>query len=139
MEEDSNEGAFSWSGSKVIGIVFFVAVATVISCLYHVCKRSRKPPTLATQNAPPTGVARNATNTTRSTEHELQPGIGNAAVAATVVAVEEVNDDVPLPPGAPPPYSSLEFERQQQHENGEPEQPPPSYDEAVRNSTMALV
>ncbi|XP_078348789.1 uncharacterized protein LOC144633789 [Oculina patagonica] len=132
VDNDRNEGSFSWSGSKVIGIVFFVAVATVISCLYHMCKRSRKPPVLATQNAPPTGVAREATNTTHATEHELQQG-NSVSNGATVIAVAELNEvSPPLPPGAPPPYSSLE--------NAEPELPPPSYDEAVRNnSTMALV
>ncbi|KAL9955183.1 hypothetical protein ACROYT_G036470 [Oculina patagonica] len=96
------------------------------------CKRSRKPPVLATQNAPPTGVAREATNTTHATEHELQQG-NSVSNGATVIAVAELNEvSPPLPPGAPPPYSSLE--------NAEPELPPPSYDEAVRNnSTMALV
>lgn len=134
VDNDRNEGGFSWSGTKVIGIIFFVAVATVISCLYHMCKRARKPPVLATQNAPTTG----ATNTTHATDHEMRPSGNAVSNGGVVIAVEEVNEvSPPLPPGAPPPYSSLEFERQQRNENDE--QPPPSYDEAVRNSTMALV
>lgn len=138
VEQDRNEGGFSWSGTKVIGIIFFVAVATVISCLYHMCKRARKPPVLATQNTPTAGVAREASNTTHATDHEMRPSGNAVSNGGIVIAVEEVNEvSPPLPPGAPPPYSTLEFERQQQNENDEP--PPPSYDEAVRNSTMALV
>lgn len=49
----------------------------------------------------------------------------------TVIEVDE--DSSALHPGAPPPYSSLEPEGQQ-NVSDEPEQAPPSYDEAVRNS-----
>ena len=48
---------------------------------------------------------------------------------ATVIEMQQVSP--PLPPDAPPPYSSLDFERQG-NDNDETEQPPPSYDEAVR-------
>ncbi|KAJ7391041.1 hypothetical protein OS493_021062 [Desmophyllum pertusum] len=139
-DENYNGGAFSWSGSKVIGIIFFVVVATVISCLYHVCRRARKPPVLAPQIPPPTGVTSvREASTTSTTHHEnTQPGSA-VSNGATVIEMEEGNEDShPLPAGAPPPYSSLEFERQS-NENDEPELPPPSYDEAVKGSAMALV
>ena len=136
---DSDGGGFSWSTSKILGIVFFAAVAAVISCLYHMCKNARKPPVLTTQNSQvATGVGREVTNTARGTDHEMGP-TGNAVCnGGVVIVVEEVNEvSPPLPPGAPPPYSTLQFEPQQRNENEE--QPPPSYDEAVGNSTMALV
>ena len=50
---------------------------------------------------------------------------------STVVVVE---DETPLPPGAPPPYSSLQFEARQGSESLS-DQSPPSYDEAVRTLT----
>ncbi|KAL9955182.1 hypothetical protein ACROYT_G036469 [Oculina patagonica] len=128
--KDRNKEAFQ---SKLTHIVLAVAVASVGSLRYATARRARKPPVLATQNAPPTGVTREATNTTHATEHELH----DVSNGATVIAVEELNDDSPpLPPGAPPSYSSLECER---HENDELEQAPPSYDEAVGNSAMVHV
>ena len=98
-------------------------------------KNARKPPVLTTQNSQvATGVGREGTNTARGTDHEMGP-TGNGGV---VIVVEEVNEvSPPLPPGAPPPYSTLPFEPQQRNENEE--HLPPSYDEAVGNSTMALV
>ena len=134
MEYNSgNRGGFSWSGSRVLGIVLFVVVASIVSCLYHVCKRSRRQPMLAVRNgnvsAPPTGI------TVRTNEHELRP-----ETAATNALAVEVEDDCPLPPNAPPPYNSLQFGSQQ---NGDvddfPDQLPPSYDEAVKNSGMPPV
>lgn len=102
------------------------------------CKRARKPPVLATQNAQATrGILGEASTTTHSTDHEMRRTENAVSNGGIVIAVEEVNEvSPPLPPGAPPPYRTLEFERQQRNENEE--QPPPSYDEAVRNSTMAL-
>ena len=127
-----SDGGFSWSGSRVVGIVLFVVIATIVSCLYHLCKRARKPPVPAgTRNgnstAPPTGVD-------QAGEHEMQPGTG-AAPSATVVQIE---DDTPLPPGAPPPYNSLKFESRQNGDENLPEQPPPSYDDAVRHSAANI-
>ena len=136
---DSDGGGLSWSTTKIVAIVFFAAVAAVISCLYHMCKNARKPPVLATQNSQAaTRVVGEGTNTAQGTDHQM--GLTGNAVSngGVVIAVEEVNEvSPPLPPGAPPPYCTLEFEPQQRNENEE--QPPPSYDEAVANSTMALV
>lgn len=99
------------------------------------CKKARKPP-VNSQAA--TGVPGERTNTARGTDHEMGPTGNAVSNGGVVIAVEEVNEvSPPLPPGAPPPYSTLEFEPQQRNENEE--QPPPSYDEAVKNSTMALV
>jgi len=122
-------GGFSWSGGRVVGIVVFVIIATIISCLYHLCKRARKPPVLAARNgnvpAPPTGVA-----AVRGNGHEMQPE------TTTNTTVVEVEDETPLPPGAPPPYNSLAFNNRQNGNEDLPEQPPPSYDEAVRNAEV---
>jgi len=103
------------------------------------CRKARKPPVLATRNAQArTGVAGEATNTAHGTDHEMRPPRNAVSNGGVVIAVLEVNEvSPPLPPGAPPPYSTLDFEPQQRNENEE--QPPPSYDEAVGNSTMALV
>ena len=128
------------SGGKLIGIVLTAIVATIISCIYYACKRSRKPPNLPSRNvninAPPTGV-----QASRRNDHEMQAGnVGTINLRAsdhsestnsTVVVVE---DETPLPPGAPPPYSSLQFEARQGSESLS-DQSPPSYDEAVRNLT----
>ena len=56
---------------------------------------------------------------------------GSQLTNSTVVVVE---DETPLPPGAPPPYSSLQFEARQGSESLS-DQSPPSYDEAVRTVT----
>lgn len=133
-DTDNDEGGLSWSTTKIVGIVFFAAVASLISCLYHMCKRARKPPVLATQN--PQATRGEASTTTHSTDHEMRRTENAVSNGGIVIAVEVNEVSPPLPPGAPPPYSTLEFERQQRNENEE--QPPPSYDEAVRNSTMAL-
>ena len=128
------------SGGKLMGIVLTAIVATIISCIYYACKRSRKPPNLPSRNvninAPPTGV-----EASRRNDHEMQAGnVGTINLRAsdhsestnsTVVVVE---DETPLPPGAPPPYSSLQFEARQGSESLS-DQSPPSYDEAVRNLT----
>lgn len=128
------------SGSKLMGIVLFAIAATIISCFYYACKRTRKPPNLPSRNvninAPPTGV-----EASRRNDHEmLARTVGTTNLRAsdhsestnsTVVVVE---DETPLPPGAPPPYSSLQFEARQGSESLS-DQSPPSYDEAVRNLT----
>lgn len=128
------------SGGKLMGIVLTAIVATIISCIYYACKRTRKPPNLPSRNvninAPPTGV-----EVSRRNDHEMQVGnVGTINLRAsdhsestnsTVVVVE---DETPLPPGAPPPYSSLQFEARQGSESLS-DQSPPSYDEAVRNLT----
>ena len=126
------------SGGKFMGIVLSAIVATIISCVYYACKRTRKPPNLPSRNvnAPPTGV-----EASRRNDHEMQAGnVGTTnlrvsdhaeSTNSTVVVVE---DETPLPPGAPPPYSSLQFEARQGSESLS-DQPPPSYDEALRNLT----
>ena len=129
------------SGGKLMGIVLTAIVATIISCIYYACKRSRKPPNLPSRNvninAPPTGV-----EASRRNDHEMQAGnVGtiinlrasdhSESTNSTVVVVE---DETPLPPGAPPPYSSLKFEARQGSESLS-DQSPPSYDEAIRNLT----
>ena len=130
-----DEGGFSWSTTKIVGIIFFAAVAAVLSCLYRMFKNGRKPPALATQNAQATT---RTTNTAEGTDHETRPTRDAVSNGRVVIAVLEVNESSPpLPPDAPPPYNTLEFEPQERNENEE--QPPPSYDEVVRHSTMALV
>lgn len=132
----------SGSNYKLMRIVLFAIVATIISCFYYACKRTRKPPNLPSRNvninAPPTGV-----EASRRNDHEMQAGnVGTTNLRAsdhsestnsTAVVVE---DETPLPPGAPPPYSSLKFEARQGSESLS-DQSPPSYDEAVRNLTSA--
>ena len=126
------------SGGKLMGIVLSGIVATIISCVYYVCKRTRKPRNLPSRNvhAPPTGVV-----ASRRNDYEMQAGNAGTtnlrasdhaeSTNSTVVVVE---DETPLPPGAPPPYSSLQFEVRQGSESLS-DQPPPSYDEALRNLT----
>ena len=152
-DHSSSEG-FSSSGGKIAVIVLSVVVAGIV-CMYHVlCKSTRNPPNLPPQNvnvnAPPTGVVRVEGNdhemqsgnvaTTNITvvriegnDYEMQP---RNAAAATNIAVVESEDDAPLPPVAPPPYNSLEFESGQTANGNFSEQPPPSYDEAIRNPAV---
>lgn len=137
----SSSGSF-WSGSRTIGIIFFVAVSAVLSCLYHMCKRARKPPNRApvTQNAQTTS----GPSVNEATQVEMHSGSAFSH-NNTVIDFEE-NSYLPPPPpppslpaDGPPPYSSLELQSQGNHVN-EPElPPPPSYEEAVRNSSMPMV
>ena len=131
------------SGIKLMVIALPAAAIVAIFCvIYFVCKRTKKPPNLPSRNvninAPPTGV-----EVSRRNDHEMQAeNVGTINLRAsdhshsestnsTVVVVE---DETPLPPGAPPPYSSLQFEARQGSESLS-DQFPPSYDEAVRNLT----
>ena len=115
--------------NKIIGTVLslFASVVTV-SCAWYCIriKRERKRTELAARNATSSrarnGLSLNATTTA------VEPG-SVVSNDATVIEMEQVSP--PLPPDAPPPYSSLDFERQG-NDNDEAEQPPPSYDEAVR-------
>ena len=56
---------------------------------------------------------------TRVTYHEMQPG------SPSVIFMDEYSFSL----GAPPPYSSLEFEREIDE--------PPSYDDAIRNEDLS--
>ena len=141
----SSRGLFSGIKLMIIALLPAAAIiATIISCvIYYTCKRTRKPPNLPSRNlninAPPTGV-----ETSRRNDHEMQAGNEcwnvvinlrasdqSESTNSTVVVVE---DETPLPPGAPPPYSSLKFEARQGSESLS-DQSPPSYDEAVRTLT----
>ena len=132
MEYDSSSGGI-FTGGRVLGIVLFVVVTSIVSFLYHLCKRGRRQPLPASRNgnvnAPPTGVA------VGTNEHQLR-----CETASSNALAVQGEGDCPLPPNAPPPYNSLEFESQQNgNVNDLPEQPPPSYDEAVRNSGVPPV
>ena len=131
-DDQSKSRKFSWSGGRLVGIVLFGVVATIITITYYMCKRTRKPP-----NLPPRNVNLNApqTGAVRVIGNDLEMQLGNAA-AATNITVVEVENDAPLPPDAPPPYNSLEFENGQNENRNFPEQPPPRYDEAVRNPAV---
>lgn len=133
-----DSGGSFWSGSRMIGIIFFVAVTTVLSCLYHMCKRARKQPVHA---PPPMQNARTTSGPSANEATHVEMHSGSAfSHNNTVIDVDENSPPPPpLPADGPPPYSSLELQRQGNNED-EPElPPPPSYDEAVRNSTRGLV
>lgn len=128
----------------------------VILLLYTKYRRARRPPGVDTENANTTraighgmqtenGLSNGATAT--DVEDSFRPfPLGDPppyappflpesnAVCNNGVTVIEVDEDFSaLRPGPPPSYSSLDCERQQ-NVNDEHGQPPPSYDEAVRNS-----
>ena len=105
----------AWTRSEAIVAVAFVAASLMIGSLCFLCKKAISRLALArmTREA--------ALNTTRVTYRETQPG------NPSVIFVDEHSP----PRGAPPPYSSLEFERQIDE--------PPSYDDAVRISAMPAV
>lgn len=104
----------AWSRSEAIVAVAFVAASLIIACLCLLCKkvRSRLARSRMTREAA-------LIDTTRVTYHEMQPG------SPSVIFMDEYS----FPLGAPPPYSSLEFERQIDE--------PPSYDDAVRNEDFS--
>lgn len=134
----SDSGGSFWSGSRMIGIIFFVAITTVLSCLYHMCKRARKPPVHA---PPPMQNTRTTSGLPANEAMHVETHSGSAFSHNNNVIDLDGNSSPPppLPADGPPPYSSLELQRQGDNED-EPElPPPPSYDEAVRNSSMALV
>ena len=102
----------AWSRSEAIVALAFVALPLIIGCVCFLCRKARKRHARAR-------VAREAAlNATRVAYHEMQPG------SPSVIFMDD----------APPPYSLLEFERQQ-NEIDEP----PSYDDAVRISAMPAV
>ncbi|KAL9955187.1 hypothetical protein ACROYT_G036474, partial [Oculina patagonica] len=113
----------TWSRSETTVVVICFVVSIFIVTLYFLCKRAVKRPVLAPQNSP-TRVTRGTA--TRAAHQEMQPG------RASVIFVDE--DALPLPLGSPPPYHSLEFERQL-NEIDEP----PSYEDAVRGTTIPAV
>ena len=119
----------------IIGMTLGILAVTGF-IVYYIVKLRRKllsmhPPT--ERNTLPTEVA-----TPRANEHEtqsvanereMQPGVV-AATSSTVVSVE---NNAPFLPGAPPPYHSLEFQRQQENRNESlSEQSPPCYEAVVR-------
>ena len=59
-------------------------------------------------------------------------GANEMIVANSNSTVAEIRDNVLFPPGLPPPYHSLTFERQQNASDSLPVQPPPSYEATVR-------
>lgn len=104
----------AWSRSEAIVAVAFVASSIIIACLCFLCKkvRSRLARSRMTREAA-------LIDTTRVTYREMQPG------SPSVIFMDEYS----FPLGAPPPYSSLEFERQIDE--------PPSYDDTVRNGDFS--
>ena len=124
-QRSGNEVQDTWSRSEAIVAVVCVTLPIFIAFLVFLCKRAVKRPVLVPRNSP-TRVTREAANATRATRHEMQPG------SASVIVVNE--DALDLALDAPPPYDLLEFERQL----NEIEEPP-SYEVAVRETTMSAV
>ena len=62
----------------------------------------------------------------------LAGGANEMIVANSNSTVAEIRDNDMFPPGLPPPYHSLTFERQQNASDNLPVQPPPSYEATVR-------
>lgn len=131
-EESHKSSHLSWRhGSKVILISCLVAAVAIIPCVYYVLRKSRKRPasTNVTVLSPHT-VEMEMRGNARATVLEMQPG---SAAGATAMDVEA--DPCPFKaPGVLPPYYSLEFKPQE----NEREEPPPSYDDAVKPSVVAM-
>ncbi|XP_078348792.1 uncharacterized protein LOC144633791 [Oculina patagonica] len=128
----------SWRhGSKVILISCLLAAVAVIPCIYYVLKKTRKRPAstsvtavVLSPQATQTGMAGAAVTSARANVLEMQPG---SAIGAT--AMEGEAGPCPFKaPGALPNYYSLEFERQEK----EKDEPPPSYDDAVKPAVVPL-
>ena len=88
---------------------------------YFICKKTRKtslhqPAEQALRGHPQTEIATSGAPNV----HEMQSG--------TVV----------VPPDVPPPYNTLVFERQENDNEDLPEQPPPSYNEAVSYAAFTV-
>ena len=61
-----------------------------------------------------------------------ETGVQDMIVANSNSTMAEIRDNVLFPPGVPPPYHSLTFERHQNASDNLPVQPPPSYEATVR-------
>ena len=84
---------------------------------------SHSAPVLGTSNGSAVSVGVPAGGANEDGEQEI-------TVANSNLTVAEIRDNVPFP-GAPPPYHSLNFERQQNASENLPMQPPPSYEATV--------
>ena len=105
------------------GILIIVVVVSFVMALfaYFICKKTRKtslhqPAEQALRGHPQTEIATSGAPNV----HEMQSG--------TVV----------VPPDVPPPYNTLVFERQENDNEDLPEQPPPSYNEAVSYAAFTV-
>ena len=115
--------------------VGIAVVAAVCSCCICKLPRNRQIPGGVTrelailgEDPPLNGGARPGAN-----GQEMQ-----SRIAAPNVTAVEVENDFPSSPDAPPSYNSLEFQRQENGGEDFPEQPPPSYTEAVGSSTVTV-
>lgn len=126
-------------GTRMIGTVIIVFVSVVllifiIYCLYKRDKKRIRDRVLASRNAWRTTVESRESQATAATsvvtEVDMQTAGGGVSNGGFVIDLEQAS--APLPPDAPPPYSSLEF-LQQRDDGEDTEQPPPTYDEAVGN------
>ena len=128
-------------GTKLIGtvIIVFVSVVLVIFIIYCLYKRDKKRTrdrVLATRNAWRTTLeSRESVATAPTTVTEVDMQIAGAGVSNGGFVIDLEQTSLPLPPDAPPPYSSLEFQ-QQRDDSNDTEQPPPTYDEAVKNCDL---
>lgn len=128
-------------GSKLIEtvIIVFVSVVLVIFIIYCLYKRDKKRTrdrVLATRNAWRTTLeSRESVATAPTTVTEVDMQIAGAGVSNGGFVIDLEQTSLPLPPDAPPPYSSLEFQ-QQRDDSNDTEQPPPTYDEAVKNCDL---
>ena len=115
----------------MILISCLVATAAIIPCVYFVLKKAKKRPASTHVTVlSPQAVQMEITADARATVLEMQPG---STAGATAMDVEA--DPCPFKaPGVLPPYYSLEF-KPQENERGEP---PPSYDDAVKPSVVAM-
>ena len=117
QEEYSSSGI---SGGKVFLLTVLPIVAFLAAALIY-CKRSRR-----LQTPPSNG----------ETTEARQPTQTNIPDEVSSHEVVVINMENPWRPDAPPPYHTLAFDVNQAADQ---EPAPPSYEEAVRNSTETLV
>lgn len=126
--------AHSWeTGSKIIVISCLVAVVLLVPLIYIVFKKSRKRPTNVTvlpRHANQAGRTIMPMNPLATADPRMQQG---SAACNGATAMEAGAGPCPFkPPGALPPYHTLEFVGEVKGKDD----PPPEYDEAVKPSDV---
>ncbi|EDO43214.1 predicted protein [Nematostella vectensis] len=116
-KNSSSDSTLSFSPGSIVGFLIILVIGGIFSAtLYKICgKRRNHPPQSSAHTPQPAPAVTSQPQDHLTRDPEPTPDINT----------------LPLPADAPPPYHSITF-------NDVPEQAPPTYQEALRNSQNSL-